>query len=81
MHANFLPSGGMLKHLQWAIGTVGRVLVGLSRSGGFDFRMAYYRRDYGCSSSRSTGGIVEVFPQGFPSTRGLRITANAFLPI
>ena len=66
MHANFLPAGGRLDHLQWAIGTDGQVLVGLSRSGGFDSHMAHYRRDWGCSSLRSTGGMAEVLsPYGF----------------
>ena len=53
----------------------------LSRSGRLDSCMACFRGDYGCSSWKSTGGITEVFPRGFPSVHGLRIMVNAFLPI
>ena len=42
--------GGRISDFQWAIGTVGRMLVVLSRSGRLDSYMACFRGDYGCSS-------------------------------
>ena len=73
--------GGRMCGFQRAVGAVVRVLDVLSRSGRLDSYMACLRGDYGCSSWKSTGGITEVFPRGFPSVRGLRIMVNAFLPI